>query len=126
MSDDTPILKPLTGQASNPLTSCAEDSHVNPSVSQGSERERQMNDGYGQSLYGALAYYDPATSSLKMCQGCLLPMMDAPLPKSCVTWPRAGTMRNGIVSQLPPLVPITEGTGFGYLTTPPSSSHSMY
>src|SRR3990167_8817597 len=105
MSKDTPILQPSDGKKSNPLTSCAEDSPASPSVSLASEKEPPMNDGSGQSLYGALAYYDPATSSLKMCQGCLLPMMDSPLPKSCGTWPRAGTMRSGTCYPLQTLAP---------------------
>src|SRR3990167_4677911 len=118
MSKDTPILQPSDGKKSNPLTSSAEDSPASPSVSLASEKEPPMNDGSGQSLYGALAYYDPATSSLKMCQGCLLPMMDSPLPKSCGTWPRAGTMQNGIVYQHAPLTPLITGIDFGLWPTP--------
>ena len=34
------------------------------------------------------------------------------------TWPRSGTMRNGIAYQLPPLVPLTKGTASGSWATP--------
>ena len=118
MSKDTPILQPSDGKKSNPLTSSAEDSPASPSVSLASEKEPPMNDGSGQSLYGALAYYDPATSSLKMCQGCLLLIEDDPLLNSYGTWPRAGTMRNGIVYQQAPLVPLIGETECGLLPTP--------
>ena len=121
MSNDTPILKPLTGQPSNPLTSCAEDSPVNPSALPASEKEPPMNDGSGLSLYGALAYYDRDTSSLKMCQGCLLPMMDSLLPKSCGTWPRAGTMRSGVVRAREPLAYLMCANESGFLPTPQAS-----
>lgn len=108
----------LIGASSNQLISSAEDSHANPSVSQESAKASMMNDGSGLSLFGALAYYDHATSSLKMCQESLLPMMDAPSPNFYGTWPHAGTMRNGIVFQQASLVPLTIEKEYGFLPTP--------
>ena len=40
------------------------------------------------------------------------------LAESSWTWPRSGTMRNGIVYQLPMLARRISGTGYGLLLTP--------
>ena len=114
MSDDTPILKPLTGQESNPLTSCAEDSPVSPSVLQGSEKALPMTDGSGQSLLDAFAYYDPVTSLLKTCQGYLY-------QERIVSWvgfPKWGLMQRGVLYQLPQSERPTYESASGLWPTP--------
>jgi len=95
-----------TGQPSNESISYAEGFHASPSVWLGNDSRKKTSDGYGQSFFGALAYYDPATSSLKTCQGSLLPDSET----CSVVWPRAGMMRNGIIFRLDSSVPISEAT----------------
>ena len=101
MSDDTLILKPLTGQESNPLTSCAEGSPASQSVSQESEKAPPMNAGSGLSLLDAFAYYDPAMRSWRMSQACLPGMEDTPSEKSAMIFPPAGMSLNGRLYPLP-------------------------
>lgn len=55
--------------------------------------------GCGESSRGSLARYDPGTHSLKTAQLSLLEDLSA----SCVTLPRSGTMRDGMLFQLPTL-----------------------
>lgn len=56
------------------------------------------------------AHFDPATSSWKTYQVCLLTHTWDVFSE---TWPRAGTMRNGIVYQQQPLAPLTGEIAFG-------------
>lgn len=70
MSNDTPTSSKLTGQPSNPLTSCAGDSRANHSVSQASEKEQAMNDGSGQSLLDASKDCDQLGCCSKTCLVC--------------------------------------------------------
>ena len=121
MSDDTPILKPLTGQASNPLTSCAEDSPASPSVSQASAKEPPMRDGSGLNSCDAFAYFDPVTSSWKMSQACLPLMMDKPVRKSWMIFPNAAICLNGRLYPLPPLELHIYGNESGLWPTPQAS-----
>lgn len=61
------------------------------------------------------AIFDPASSSWRTSQvSCLTLTWDVYLE----TWPRAGTMRNGIVFQQVPLAPLTGEIECGYLPTP--------
>jgi hypothetical protein len=69
---------------------------------------------YGQSSPELLARYDRATSSWRTSQLCL----DGELSVFSETWPRSGLMRNGTAYQLPPLVRLTDATGFGSWPTP--------
>jgi DNA (cytosine-5)-methyltransferase 1 len=54
-----------------------------------------MNAGSGLVLPPPFARYDPATSSLKTCQGSLQLAEGRASAKCSPTWPRSGTMRNG-------------------------------
>ena len=74
---------------------------------------------YGANMRDSLASYDPDTHSLKMSQLCLF----EDSTESSATLPRSGTMQNGIVSQLPTLVPGIDGTEYGFLPTPTVSMH---
>jgi hypothetical protein len=73
--------------------------------------------GYGQSTPELLASYDRATCSWRTSQLCL----DGGLSEFSETWPRSGLMRNGIAYRLPPLVPLTDGTGRSFWPTPTAS-----
>src|ERR1700722_5549855 len=68
----------------------------------------------GASTAALLANYDHATSSWRTSQHCLL----EGLTVFSETWPRSGTMQNGIAFRLPPLVPYTDETAFGLWATP--------
>jgi len=92
----------LAPPASPQLTSSVEDSHASPSPSPASDKEPMMSAGSGPNLPESFAWYDPDTHSLRMSQACLVPTTEGPCPRYSGTWPRAGTMRNGIVSQRSP------------------------
>jgi hypothetical protein len=64
---------------------------------------------YGAITPDLLARYDPASSSWKTSQHCLV----GGLETSSETWPRSGMMRSGIAYRLPPLVPLTGEIGYG-------------
>jgi hypothetical protein len=69
---------------------------------------------YGQSTPDLLASYDPATSSWRTSQHCLV----EGLTVFSETWPRSGMMRSGTAYQLAPLVPRTSETESGLWPTP--------
>jgi len=75
---------------------------------------------YGVNSLDSIAKYDPVTDSLKMSQTCLLALIvqGNGLQESYQTWPDAGTMRNGKIYQLVPLVHRNLGRGSGLLPTP--------
>lgn len=69
----------------------------------------------GPTLRGSFARYDLDTSCWRTYQLCaaLFENSDPILAEFLGTWPRAGTMCDGIVYQRRPLAPITRGTGYG-------------
>ena len=67
----------------------------------------------GPNTTGSFASYDPDSSSWKTYQRSLL----GGLAEFSETWPRAGTIRNGIAYQRKPLAPLTGGTGCFLLPT---------
>ena len=69
---------------------------------------------YGLTTPELLAKFDPDTSSWRTSQRCLVEGWTV----FSQTWPRSGLMRNGTAYQLPPLVPLTEGTASGLWPTP--------
>ncbi len=71
----------------------------------------------GQSLRGAFAYFNRESSSWRTRQACFL----AGLDEFSETWPRSGTMRNGIAYRRQPLAPITSATDSLYSPTPLAS-----
>jgi len=64
---------------------------------------------YGRNTPELLARLDPATSSWRTSQHSL----EGGLTEFSETWPRSGTMLNGIAYQLPPLVRLTDATVSG-------------
>lgn len=64
----------------------------------------------GQSTSESFASYDPATSSWKTSQRCL----EGGWVEFSGTWPRAGTMQNGIACRRRPLVPRISATVCSY------------
>jgi hypothetical protein len=79
---------------------------------------------FGRNTGALLANFDPASSSWRTCQACLVSGWEPFLE----TWPRSGSMRNGIAYQQQPLAALTYGTGFGSspthsIPTPTASDH---
>ena len=101
------ILKESTSQPCLPLTSSAEDSPASPCHAPGSGRATKTKGGSGRSSTGRFAKLAPNGSWLKMYQGFCQHRTDGSLEAYSETWPAAGTMRNGICSRQPPLVPRT-------------------
>ena len=101
-------------------------SRVNPSPLLADARELRMSGGSGLTSSEPFATYYPAgacwRTSLDFCQ----PNLDGSLGAFCGTWPRAGTMRSGIVFQRPPLVPRTSATASGLLPTPATVDSGAY
>ena len=75
---------------------------------------------YGASTPDSFANYDPATSSWRTSQRCLVEGWAT----YSETWPRSGTTRNGTAFQLPPLALRTNATGYGLWPTPTTDSAS--
>lgn len=98
----------------------AADSHVRTSPALESSEESPTEQGVDSGLnsLGLLGYFDLDSYSLKTSQVSLLTNQ---CDEYLETFPRSGSMRNGKVFQRPPLVPLTFGTGFGYLPTPDKS-----
>jgi hypothetical protein len=68
----------------------------------------------GSSTPDLLAKFDPATSSWRTSQRCLVEGWN----EFSEAWPRSGTMRSGIAYQLPPLARLTDATEYGLWPTP--------
>ena len=75
----------------------------------------------GASTGELLASYDPASSSWRTFQACLVSGWE-PFSE---TWPRSGMMRSGIAYQLPPSAPLTGETASGSLPTPTAKANMM-
>lgn len=108
---------PPTGYAQMELTltSSAAASPVRTSaLRERAQGLRASAAAYGRKSPDFLASYDPATSSWKTSQLCLV----GGSTMFSETWPRSGMMRNGIAYRLPPLARLTDGTGHGLWPTP--------
>jgi len=102
-------------QMALPLMSSAEASPARTSASP--ERARALRGAaaaYGRSTPDLLASFDPATSSWRTLQRCLVEGWTV----FSETWPRSGLMRNGIAYALPTLAPLTSETDCGLWPTP--------
>jgi len=100
------------------LTLFAGDSPAKTSASRVKARALKATDpDYGAITLGSLANFDPALSSWKTSQRCLVEGWET----FSETWPRSGMMQNGTAYQLPPLVPLIDATESGLLPTPAAS-----
>lgn len=71
---------------------------------------------FGRKSSDLLAKYDPSSSSWRTCQTSLLDLAGNQgdgLAEFSETWPRSGSMRNGIAFRLPTLAHCTNATAFG-------------
>lgn len=87
-------------RASGELTSSQEASLASQSVWREKWNSNATLDGCGQNSAESFAFFDPNTSSWKTYQGCLY----EDYTTYSVIFPRAGTMRNGMLFRLVPLV----------------------
>jgi len=123
MSDSTVTLPnsppPNSPQTASQLTLFAEGSlaRTSPSQGEGQEWAKAHAADYGASTPVLLANYDHATSSWKTSQH----FLGEGLTVFSETWPRSGTMQSGTAYRLPPLVRLTDETGFGLWLTPRAS-----
>lgn len=100
------------------LMSSVGDSHAKISPRQAKvQASKAPAQGCGASTPVLLAKYDHAAQSWRTSQLCL----EGDLAEFSETWPRSGTMRNGIAYQLPPLVPLTGATESGLWRIPTAS-----
>lgn len=97
------------------LTSSLGDSPASPSPLRGTVEERMTLATSGPRSSPLFAIYDPASSSWRTCQVSLLTNTLAPYSKS---WPKQGTMRNGVCFQRRRLGHGTRGKGSSFLPTP--------
>jgi hypothetical protein len=78
---------------------------------------------FGASTFDSLTFFDRATSSWRTFATSLLATAADGSEEFSGTWPRAGMTRNGTVSRLAPLAPLTGGTASGLLPTPSAVSY---
>jgi hypothetical protein len=108
---------PLNGSAQMELLpmSSRPDSRVRTSATLEVAPELRVSEAaYGKTAPELFANYDHASSSWRTSQRSLIEGWTV----FSETWPRSGTMRNGIAYQLPALVPLTDEIASGYWPTP--------
>ena len=96
-------------------------SHANLGVSQESKREQRMKDGFGGTLKKSFARFDLASYSWKTFQASLM----GDLTPFLGTWPKSGSMLNGVCSKRLPLVQTITETDFSYLDIMPTPNASL-
>lgn len=94
-------------------TSSLPVSRVSRSLLLGSAPELTMTVGSGQTSAGSSVRFDPVTCSWRTCQV----LFDMDYPMSSLTLPPSGSMRNGVCSPRPTLVPLIDANGSGLWPT---------
>lgn len=79
-----------------------------------------MKGGSGRSSIESFAAFSPNGCLSKMYRGCYLLTLEGSLLEYCETFPKAGTMQNGILYRLPALVRRTSENGSSLWPTPVS------
>lgn len=77
-----------------------------------------MKGGSGRSSIESFAAFSPSGCLSKMYRGCYLLTLEGSLLEYCETFPKAGTMQNGILYRLPALVRRTSENGCSLWRTP--------
>ena len=103
------------------LTSLAEDSHVNRSALQESEREQRTNATCGQRCLELSESVNPVGSWARTFAGLLVGRTDWFSKRVALTWKLSGTPSNRLLFQLVPQTLPTDATEFGLLLTPTTS-----
>ena len=120
-SSDMETSAPSTGQLFPEWTCSAGDSPAKTLALPESEQGLTGNaQGSGVNTSEPFAHFDHDSSSWRTSQVSLL---TSTWDVFSETWPRAGTMRNGIASQQVPLAPLTGEIGSGLLPTPRATEH---
>lgn len=123
-SSDTGISGESTGTLFPEWTCSAEASLAKTSALPASEQALPANaQGSGVNTSEPFAHFDLNTSSWKTYQVSLL---TSTWDVFSETWPRAGTMRNGIAYQQVPLAPLTGEIGSGLWPTPEALNQEGY
>ena len=114
------IFDPSIGEPSNLLPSSAEVSLAKTCLMLGREQdyEKAPEADSGLNTSEPFAHYDHNISWWRMSQVSLITMH---LDEFSETWPKAGTMRNGIVYPQQTLGGATCADGYGYVPTPTAS-----
>lgn len=116
-------IKRLSGTISAPLTaqlgvdewiSSLPVSPANHSQQQACSEVSMMSDGSGPTLQGSLLTFNPDTSSWRTSPDLFGQVLDTSSP----TLPASGSMRNGVCSPRPPLVPLIDANVSGSWPTP--------
>ncbi len=111
-----------SGQTAFPWMSSAEASPAKTSAAPASRPGfAESAAACGASTPVSLAKFDPATSSWRTSQLCLVALASGQANGSALfsgTWPRSGLMRNGTAYRLPPLALATDATESGLWQTP--------
>lgn len=103
---DTEISESWTGELFSPLTYSAEGFHAKTCHLLGNKRGLMVSArASGLNTSEPFAHFDRATSLWRTSQVSLLTLT---WDECSETWPRAGTMRNGIAYQQVPLAPLTD------------------
>lgn len=98
----------------------AEDSRAKTLAESGRGLESMEREaGYGQSLSGSFASYDPVLFCWRTSQVCLT----GELAEFSGTWPKSGLMRNGRCFQRGPLVDLTTESEFSLWPTPGANDY---
>ncbi len=104
--------------ALNQSTSSAGASPASPSATPGSARAQTTPGGSGLGSPVSFGKFGPDGSLLRTCQGFSQSMLDGSFEEFSGTFPRAGTMRSGIVYRQAPSAPRTYWTGSSSWRTP--------
>lgn len=103
-----------------------EDFLASLSALQASEKEPTMTDGSGPISLDAFAFLDRIGCWRKTSLGFCQLTLDGSLEEFSETWPRSGTMRNGIVYQQQPLGPRTLDSESFLWPTPMAGARGLY
>lgn len=97
------------------LTSSRRDSPVSRGPRPASSKEPTMNAGSGRLSFGSSWTWSPSTCSWKTSQGSFL---EEDSSTSCLTLPKSGSMRNGVICRRPPLALATDASECSSWPTP--------
>lgn len=111
--DDTLTCEVSERTTSPGSTSSQEGSRVSLARQRDTALDVLTRDGFGRSSLASSASFDRATSSWRTSQDSLPSTTVVPSEKFSEIWPRSGTMRGGIVSELPMSARLNAASGSG-------------
>lgn len=111
--DDMPTSETSERTTSSASTSSQVDFRASLARQRDTALDVLMRDGFGRSSLASSLSFDRATSSWRTSQDSLPSTTGAHSEKFSEIWPRSGTMRGGIVSELPMSVRLNGASGYG-------------